>query len=115
MLTGATGGIFPGRFLPFHAFAGGSPRVSRATLGLIGEGTLPEAVVPLPDGRRIPVDMRGSGAGAQVIINVNNQTGLPMALKQVGQRQDQGRQIIDVVMTHLYTDPDFRSAIAGAR
>ena len=38
-------------------------------LALFGEGRGPEAFVPLPDGRRIPVAMQGGGA-APVIINM---------------------------------------------
>jgi uncharacterized coiled-coil DUF342 family protein len=52
----ANGAVWRGGF---QAFANGSPNVSSPTLGLIGEGPMNEAVVPLPDGRRIPVDMRG--------------------------------------------------------
>lgn len=63
--TAANGAVWPGGF---QAFAGGSPRVDRPTLGLIGEGRLPEAVVPLPDGRRIPVQMSGGG-GVTYITN----------------------------------------------
>ena len=39
---------------------------------MVGEGRHNEAVVPLPDGRSIPVDMSGSGAGTNnVVINVD--------------------------------------------
>lgn len=48
-------------------------------LALFGEGSMPEAYVPLPDGRSIPVSFRGSGAGESVggnnisiVINVSN-------------------------------------------
>jgi hypothetical protein len=47
----AMGGIFSGGF---RAFAKGG-MVSQPTLGLVGEGRFNEAVVPLPDGRSIPV------------------------------------------------------------
>lgn len=49
----AMGGIVKGGFTKF---AGGGV-VDRPTLGMIGEGGLNEAVVPLPDGRSIPVNM----------------------------------------------------------
>ncbi|WP_163327589.1 hypothetical protein GFV12_05165 [Desulfurobacterium thermolithotrophum] len=52
--TAANGDIFPGHFIPLQAFADGGV-VNRPTLGLIGEGKYPEAIVPLPDGRSIPV------------------------------------------------------------
>ena len=42
-----------------------SPQVA-----LFGEGSMPEAYVPLPDGRSIPVTMRGGGVG-NVVVNVD--------------------------------------------
>ena len=51
--------------------------VTGPTLGLVGEGRYNEAVVPLPDGRSIPVDLGGaSGAGGDIstsiVVNVSN-------------------------------------------
>jgi tape measure domain-containing protein len=54
----ANGGIVPGGF---RAFANGGV-VSGPTLGLVGEGKYNEAVVPLPDGRSIPVQFGGRSA-----------------------------------------------------
>ena len=54
----ADGGILRGGF---KALAKGGI-AKRPTLGLIGEGGQNEAVVPLPDGKSIPVDM-GEGSG----------------------------------------------------
>jgi tape measure domain-containing protein len=51
----ANGGIAPGGF---RAFANGGV-VSGPTLGLVGEGRYNEAVVPLPNGRAIPVQING--------------------------------------------------------
>jgi tape measure domain-containing protein len=51
----ANGGIAPGGF---RAFADGG-MVSGPTLGLVGEGRYNEAVVPLPNGRAIPVQING--------------------------------------------------------
>jgi tape measure domain-containing protein len=45
--------------------------VTGPTLGLVGEGRYNEAVVPLPDGRSIPVDLQGSGRGEGVNVVVN--------------------------------------------
>jgi hypothetical protein len=47
------GGIAHGGF---RAFANGGV-VNKPTVGLIGEGSMNEAVVPLPDGKNIPVNM----------------------------------------------------------
>jgi hypothetical protein len=53
----ANGAVWKGGF---QAFANGG-MVKGPTLGLIGEGKYNEAIVPLPDGRSIPVQMRGAG------------------------------------------------------
>jgi hypothetical protein len=50
------GGIYQGGI---SAFAKGGV-VKRATVGLVGEGGQNEAVVPLPDGKAIPVNMNGT-------------------------------------------------------
>jgi hypothetical protein len=59
-LFGANGGIASGGWKPFpvRAFANGG-MVQGPTLGLVGEGKYNEAIVPLPDGRSIPVQMQG--------------------------------------------------------
>jgi tape measure domain-containing protein len=67
----AKGGIAPGGF---RAFANGGV-VNGPTLGLVGEGRFNEAVVPLPDGRRIPVDLggnTGNNISTNIVVNVNN-------------------------------------------
>ena len=71
MVGMANGGIALGGF---KAFATGGI-VTGPTMGLIGEGRYNEAVVPLPDGKTIPVDL-GNAAGNQIVsnitVNVNN-------------------------------------------
>ena len=68
----ANGGIAPGGF---RAFATGGI-VTGPTLGLVGEGRYNEAVIPLPDGKSVPVDLGGmSGGGAitsNIVINMNS-------------------------------------------
>lgn len=72
-LTGikfANGGIMTASGeMPLKKYAGGGIATS-PQLALFGEGSRPEAFVPLPDGRRIPVAMQG-GAGASVTVNVD--------------------------------------------
>jgi tape measure domain-containing protein len=64
----ADGGIMTSRGkLPLKRYAGGGIARS-AQLAMYGEGSRPEAIVPLPDGRAIPVNLRGGG-GAPVQIN----------------------------------------------
>ena len=38
---------------------------------IFGEGPLPEAAVPLPDGRSIPVDLRGGGSGGAISVAIS--------------------------------------------
>jgi len=54
----AQGGILPGHFSEIKKFAYGGVATG-PTLGMVGEGGSPEAIVPLPDGRSIPVSMQG--------------------------------------------------------
>jgi len=46
---------------------------NKADMALVGEGKYSEAVVPLPDGKTIPVTMNGS-KGGEVYVTVNNNT-----------------------------------------
>jgi tape measure domain-containing protein len=69
----ANGGIAQGGF---RAFASGGI-VTGPTLGLVGEGRYNEAVIPLPDGKSVPVDLGGmGGTGGQItsniVVNVNS-------------------------------------------
>lgn len=66
----ATGGIATGGF---RAFASGGI-VTGPTLGLIGEGRYNEAVIPLPDGKSVPVDLGGLSGGMSsgpITVNVS--------------------------------------------
>ena len=66
----ANGGIMTGDGpLPLNKYASGGIANS-PQLAMFGEGRRPEAYVPLPDGRRIPVAMQGSG-GTAVTVNVD--------------------------------------------
>ena len=44
--------------------------VTGPTLGLVGEGKYNEAVIPLPDGRSVPVQLSGGDGGNQVNTNI---------------------------------------------
>jgi len=61
----ANGALWQGGFTPF---ANGG-MVTGPTLGLVGEGRFNEAVVPLPNGKSIPVDL-GEGAGNNIATNI---------------------------------------------
>jgi tape measure domain-containing protein len=71
--TAANGGIAQGGF---RAFASGGI-VTGPTLGLVGEGRYNEAVIPLPDGKSVPVDLGGMGGGgnqitSNIVVNVSS-------------------------------------------
>ena len=66
----ANGGIMTAMGpLPLNKYAGGGV-ASSPQVALFGEGRMPEAYVPLPDGRSIPVQMRGGG-GAGTVFHMN--------------------------------------------
>jgi tape measure domain-containing protein len=68
--TGASG--WSTAFATPLRFANGGT-VTGPTLGLVGEGKYNEAIVPLPDGRSIPVQMKGaSGGGLREAMSGNN-------------------------------------------
>jgi hypothetical protein len=64
----ATSGPIPLEVIPFTGFATGGI-VKGPTMGLVGEGRYNEAVVPLPDGKSIPVEL-GDGGSNQVVSNI---------------------------------------------
>jgi len=66
----AMGGVMTGSGpLKLRRYAGGGI-ASSPQLAMFGEGSRPEAYVPLPDGRTIPVTMKGGGVG-NVVVNVD--------------------------------------------
>jgi len=70
----ADGGVMTsGGPVPLRKYAGGGIANS-PQLAMFGEGSKPEAYVPLPDGRRIPVAMQG-GTDRPIVIHVNSSTG----------------------------------------
>lgn len=59
----ANGGIMSAKgMIPLNKYSRGGIANS-AQLAVFGEGSRPEAFVPLPDGRSIPVSMKGGGGG----------------------------------------------------
>ena len=69
----AKGGIAPGGI---QQFAKGTPVIKRPTLALIGEGRMNEAVVPLPDGKSIPISGNmGNTVQNNITISIDAQGG----------------------------------------
>lgn len=67
----ANGGIMTSRgSIPLNMYANGGVANS-PQMAVFGEGRGPEAYVPLPDGRSIPVNMKGASGGG-VMNNVTN-------------------------------------------
>jgi tape measure domain-containing protein len=67
----AGGGIMTSQgSMPLKRYAAGGIANS-PQLAMYGEGRMPEAYVPLPDGRRIPVAMQGGGGATNVVVNVD--------------------------------------------
>jgi tape measure domain-containing protein len=81
-------------------------------LAMFGEGSTPEAYVPLPDGRAIPVKMEG-GMGA-VTVNVINQSGTRVNADQSAPRFDGRQMVLDIVLTAATTAGPFRDGMKQA-
>jgi hypothetical protein len=106
----ANGAVWKGGFQPFAA--GGM--VDRPTLGLVGEGRYNEAIVPLPDGRSIPVEMRSSRQAPDVHIEVNNNSGTQLDARKGKPRFEGGRWVVGVWLDAYRRDAyGLRSALGG--
>lgn len=106
----ALGGLFPGfKFatggimtedgpMPLKRYATGGIAKS-PQLALYGEGSQPEAFVPLPDGRRIPVAMQGGGGNTTVNVSVDAKG--TSVQGNSGQGEQLGRAISQAVQAEL--------------
>jgi hypothetical protein len=107
----ALGGFFPGfKFagggimsedgpMPLRRYARGGVANS-PQLAMFGEGSMPEAYVPLPDGRRIPVAMQGGGGGSTT-VNVSVDAKGTSVQGNGGQSEQLGRVIAQAVQAEL--------------
>lgn len=103
----ADGGIAPGGF---KAFASGGI-VDRPTLGLVGEGRYNEAIVPLPNGKSIPVDLRGSGQNNQ---QGNNQTIIVIQAWDTQDIMRNRKTIENIIAKAVNTNSSLRGTIKNA-
>ncbi len=95
----ASGGVFgPSGSVPLHTYASGGI-ATRPQLALFGEGDKPEAFVPLPDGRRIPVSLQGQGAGP-VQVEIVNQ-GQPIEAESAEARVDPQGMVVSIITRDL--------------
>jgi hypothetical protein len=98
--SGGSGGGFLSSVAKFFGFANGGIMSSNGSMPLkryatggianspqmamFGEGRMPEAYVPLPDGRSIPVTMSGSAQSGQTVkVEIINQTSNDARVKNV--------------------------------
>jgi lambda family phage tail tape measure protein len=87
--------------LPLKTYAKGGI-ADRPQLAMFGEGRMPEAYVPLPDGRTIPVTMQGGAGGeTNVVVNVNMETGQAQPQSDNKKGTDLGLVIASVVKQEL--------------
>ena len=70
-------------------------------LAMFGEGSQPEAYVPLPDGRRIPVAMQGGGGGGDTTVNVSVDAKGTSVQGNSSQGEQLGRVIAQAVQAEL--------------
>jgi tape measure domain-containing protein len=72
----------------------------RPQMAMFGEGSHNEAYVPLPDGRSIPVTMKGGGNGGNnVVININTEKGMKAETRR--STNSGGMDVYDIVVTNV--------------
>jgi len=112
----ANGGIVPGGGLsgavPVKGYANGGPVFKGPHIGIIGEGRYNEAAVPLPDGKRIPVDLRGAGEGMGS-TNVTFNVSAVDAESVASLFARNGQELADIVMARFQRDPNTRGMVMG--
>ena len=82
-------------------------------LALVGEGDKREAVVPLPDGRTIPVTMTGEGSGNQGPVNVNITINAMDGTSVRRVLAEEAGTIRNIVAEGVSRRSDFRTTIRG--
>lgn len=100
----ADGGIMTSEgAMPLQKYATGGIANS-PQLAMFGEGSTPEAYVPLPDGRTIPVTMTGGGSNGDVnnvTVNVSVESGKTSAQGDTQEANRLGGVIASVVQQEL--------------
>ena len=117
----ANGGIMSNQgSLPLKAYSTGGIANS-PQLALYGEGRMNEAYVPLPDGRTIPVTMKGGNGGTNIVLNIENKTGQSIDASQISQMtktDSDGKktEVISIVMdAYNRNTMQFRDLLKGGR
>lgn len=117
----ANGGVMTNQgALPLKAYANGGI-ANTPQLALFGEGRMPEAYVPLPDGRTIPVTIKGGNGGTNIVLNIENKTGQSIDASQISQMtktDSEGKktEVISIVMDAYNRNVmQFRDLLNGGR
>ena len=116
MVTAANGAVWQGGFTAFAA--GGI--VQGPTLGLVGEGKYNEAIIPLPDGKSVPVDLGGMSDGlgnnitSNIVVNVNSD-GQSSSNANGSNSVDLGRKIEGAVKQVIVAELRPGGVLAGRR
>ncbi|HNW41177.1 MAG TPA: hypothetical protein PKN08_04665, partial [Opitutaceae bacterium] len=83
-------------------------------LAVFGEGRTNEAFVPLPDGRTIPVTIKGKNGGVQSVkVEVINETSQPARAASATPRFDADGMVISIVLRDLNNNGPIRQALGG--
>jgi len=100
-------------------FANGG-MVTSPTLGLVGEGKYNEAIIPLPDGKSVPVDLGGMSDGlgnnitSNIVVNVNSD-GQSSSNANGSNSVDLGRKIEGAVKQVIVAELRPGGVLAGRR
>jgi phage-related minor tail protein len=116
VMGAANGAVWQGGFTAFAA--GGI--VQGPTLGLVGEGKYNEAIIPLPDGKSVPVDLGGMSDGlgnnitSNIVVNVNSD-GQSTSNANGSNSVDLGRKIEGAVKQVIVAELRPGGVLAGRR
>jgi len=81
-------------------------------ISMVGEAG-PEAVVPLPGNRKIPVELKEGAGQANVTVNVINETSKDFAAEEEAPYFDGTELVQNIILTDLNTNGPIRNAITG--
>jgi len=111
----ATAGANGGMLADLPAYASGfTPQVvTKPHVALIGEGRHNEAVVPMPGGKEIPVNLNGSSGGAEVNISISAMDGADV--ERVLSKPSGQRTIRTLVQDAMMNNTSFRNTMKGGR